>query len=373
MYNIFTKGANEVVSPQGGIKSVSQYDTQAGFTTEIAVYLAFARDGGDVGGRGVNSTASDHDTPENVSILPLPGCTTVSKSATFTLASSCIPAITSLPSTGPDAAQQNKPSGPDTCHEICDIWRLLTGTCCGRGGSVGNPVYIPPSVTLPYDIILPSGYTPPADITIPLPGQYDPEVVYGSKTAMTTPLSTTTGGGDQSTITTSGENQSTGTTASNDQSSTTYPAGIATGIPGDPDCSGLVCGCLPAGLPIRVFPGGTPLSAALTIPGGTCFPGSDNNDDNGGGGGGGGGNSRPDPPSPCAGCPPGGIVLPGGFSLGGSDPPCYGNHCRPCQAGVCPDGTSDGEEDSNDSDDSDECESDLSTDTGMCPNGNFPL
>ena len=256
IYNIFTKGASEVVSPEGGIRPVLQQDTQAGYTTEIAVYLAFALQGGDIGGRGANSTGSDHDTPDNVSILPLPGCTTVAPSATFTLAQSCISAITSLPSTGPDASQQNDPPGPDTCHEICDTWRLLTGTCCGKGGSVGNPVYIPPSVTIPYDIILPPGYTPPANITIPIPGQYDPEVVYGTKTPTTTPAPTTTSDGDQS--------------------STTYPAGVATGRPDDPSCSRHECGCIPAGIPVNIIPAGLPLSGPLTIPGGTCFPGADN-------------------------------------------------------------------------------------------------
>ena len=78
----------------------------------------------------------------------------------------------------------------------------------------------------------------------------------------------------------------------------------------------------------------------------------------------------PDPPPPCDGCPPGGIVVPGPFVLPPIDPPCFGSHCRPCQAGACPDGTSDGE---GEDDPDDQCESDLSTQTGMCSNGNFPL
>lgn len=336
MFNTFTKGATEVISPQGGIPAITSLDTQAGFTTELAIYFAWALQGKDIGGRGGN----DHKTPDNVNILPLPGCTTVAPSATFTLAASCIPAITSRPSSGPGAAQQNSPPGPNVCHEVCDIWRLLTGTCCGKGGSMSNPIYIPPNVTVPYDIPLPPGYKPSINITIPVAGGYDPTQLYGTQTL---PPSSTT------------------TTAATSQSSMTYAVGFATGVPGDPDCLKHECGCIPAGTPVDILPAGVPLARFQVIPGGTCFPGQDKDGDDP--------HPPPPPPPPCKGCPPGGIVINGPVKLPPVDPPCLRKKCPPCIKGVCPDGTSGGGGGGGD----DGCDPDLSADTGLCPNGNFPL
>lgn len=329
MFNLFTKGSSEVVSPQGGLSPVSSFITQSGFTTELAIYFAFALQGKDIGGRSGN----DHDTPDNVSILPLPGCTTVAAKDTFTMAASCIPAITSRPSSGPDAAQQNKPPGPEECHEICDIWRLLTGTCCGKGGSMSNPIYIPPDVPVPYDIPLPPGYVPSLNITIPAPGAYNPGEVYGTQM----PTTTQPPDGDVT------------------STSTTYGAGFATGSPGDPHCKKKKCGCIPAGIPVNIIPAGIKLKIPEVIPAGSCFPGDKD-----------GGSDDPPPPKACPDCPPGGIVLPGPLSLPPSDPPCQHPPCRPCVLGACPDGTSQGSEDG-------DCDPDLSSKTGLCPNGNFPL
>lgn len=328
MFNLFTKGSYEVISPQGNLFAIYATDAQAGFTTELAVYFGFGLQGKNIGGR----TGNHHDSPENVPIVGLAGCTTITNpSATFTLASSCIPAITQLPSSGPEAAKNNKPPGPNDCHEICDLFRLLTGTCCGKGGSMSNPLYIPPGVPIPYDLPLPVGYVPSLNITIPVPGAYDPAVVYGTKTATPTPT----------------------TPVPTDTSSTTYAAGFATGSPGDPSCQKHKCGCIPAGIPINVLQAGVPLAAAAMLPGGSCFPGP------GDGGG-------PPGPPPCSGCGPGGLFVPGPIKLPDFNPTCHKTSCPPCLFGACPDGHSENGGDS-------PCEPDLSPAVGRCPNGNFPL
>lgn len=56
---------------------------------------------------------------------------------------------------------QNVPLGPgaDECQQ-CSFFQLITSTCCGTGGTVGNPITIQPNVPTPMDIPLPAGFTP---------------------------------------------------------------------------------------------------------------------------------------------------------------------------------------------------------------------
>lgn len=153
LYNLFTKGAVNVVIPEGGLSPVKQMDTQSGFTTEINVYLAFAQQGGDIDGDKNNK--NDSNTPDDVGIVALP-CTTVAAKSTFIMSTECTDGILGLPTSGPKASQNNDPAGtPEECHEMCDFFRLLTGTCCGSGGSIGNPIVIPENVTIPYVISSP--------------------------------------------------------------------------------------------------------------------------------------------------------------------------------------------------------------------------
>ncbi|RJE26608.1 hypothetical protein PHISCL_01022 [Aspergillus sclerotialis] len=141
-YNFFTKGAVHPFTPEGGISHVSQVDTQSGFTTQINAYLAFALTGAEIG--GLDNVKGDSHTPANVSIVSLP-CTSVAASSTFTMSAACTAGILQLPTSGPNASMHNDPPGtPKTCHEVCDFWRLITGTCCGSDGSISNPVEIPP-------------------------------------------------------------------------------------------------------------------------------------------------------------------------------------------------------------------------------------
>lgn len=58
IYNLFTIGAVQAVTPRGGLVPVLQQDTQMGFSTEISAWLALAISGGDLGGDGGSSGGS---------------------------------------------------------------------------------------------------------------------------------------------------------------------------------------------------------------------------------------------------------------------------------------------------------------------------
>jgi chitinase len=95
-------------------------------------------------------------SPESATIIPMPH-TTVAAGQTFTLGSGASTDVPHLPNGG----NQNNPQGPgaDKCSQ-CSFFRRITSTCCGTGGSVGNPILIPAGVPTPMDIPLPAGFTP---------------------------------------------------------------------------------------------------------------------------------------------------------------------------------------------------------------------
>lgn len=95
-------------------------------------------------------------SPDRATIIPL-SATTVPAGQTLTLSS----AVASQASTLPFDGNQNSPKGPGTARcGVCDLQRLLTSTCCGWGGTVGNPIVIPANIPLPAPLILPTGFTP---------------------------------------------------------------------------------------------------------------------------------------------------------------------------------------------------------------------
>ncbi|KAL2822638.1 pectate lyase superfamily protein-domain-containing protein [Aspergillus granulosus] len=161
MYSVYTKGSTESISPQGGLPVVMQADNRNGYLTAISAWLALAEGGGDLGGDAAGN--SRHVTPDNVSIVPLP-CTTVAPSATFTMSAECTSGILALPTAG----TQNSPPGPSECEEECDIFRLLSQTCCGSDGTLANPILIPPLLPLPLPIPLPIGFIPNVPFSIPI-------------------------------------------------------------------------------------------------------------------------------------------------------------------------------------------------------------
>lgn len=156
LYSLYTKGATESVSPLGGIAPVAQADNNNGFLTGASI-------GGIV-------APGNNPTPE--SLVPMPdlasACGNVACGQTVTLSAACASAIAALPTSGAN----NNPPGPDNCGEACDIYRLVTGTCCGTGGSACFSIAIPPGVSMPAPFPISSGYKPPASATYSAPG-YD--------------------------------------------------------------------------------------------------------------------------------------------------------------------------------------------------------
>ncbi|KAF1942660.1 hypothetical protein EJ02DRAFT_345196 [Clathrospora elynae] len=101
--------------------------------------------------------ANNFTSPESATVIPMTH-TTVPRGQTFTLDPGVATDLPRLPNGG----NQNTPQGPgaDKCEQ-CSFFRLITSTCCGTGGSVGNPILIPAGVRTPMDIPLPPGFVPP--------------------------------------------------------------------------------------------------------------------------------------------------------------------------------------------------------------------
>ncbi|KAF6841708.1 hypothetical protein CPLU01_00380 [Colletotrichum plurivorum] len=105
---------------------------------------------------GGGGAENEYASPESATIIPM-AHTTVAPGATFTLGQGAATDVVRLPKGG----DQNTPSGPgpDNCGS-CGFFRLITSTCCGVNGSVGNPIEIPAGVPVPMDIPLPGGFVP---------------------------------------------------------------------------------------------------------------------------------------------------------------------------------------------------------------------
>ncbi|CAI7659594.1 unnamed protein product [Penicillium palitans] len=281
-------------------------------------------------------------------IKSLPCVSDLSPSATFTLSAACTDGILNLPTSGPDASTNNFPAGsPGVCNEVCDFFRLLTGTCCGQGGNTSTPIEIPDNVVIPLDIPLPAGYKPNMPIIIPIPGLYDPDDVFGNPDSTATPTTTTLD--DQY----SGRHYRCRPTGGRDEDNQKNPR--------------KTCRTIDASIPLTTFLPGIALPSSITLPAGICLHNNPDDDD--------------DHPLKI---PP--IQLPN------TDPPCY-KDCSPCQSGACggdrssspssagstnPDdpGNPDDPDNPHDPEVPDECnasESPASSDQGTCGNGNFPL
>ncbi|KAI0196341.1 pectate lyase superfamily protein-domain-containing protein [Astrocystis sublimbata] len=157
LYSLFTKGATESVSPLGGIAPVEQADNKNGFLTAISAWLPLALTGANIGGITV---PSDNPTPDN--LPPISNVNLTNACGTIT----CASAIAALPTSGAN----NNPPGPADCGETCDIFRLLTGTCCGTGGSACFGIELPPGGGIPAPFPITSGFPPPPGVTITASG-----------------------------------------------------------------------------------------------------------------------------------------------------------------------------------------------------------
>ncbi|RFU27659.1 hypothetical protein B7463_g8657, partial [Scytalidium lignicola] len=221
------------------------------FGLTLIAYLGLSVDGGNQGGDlpTTNSTSTgglggEHSMPNNVPIVNIPGCTSsIAPTDTFTLMAVCASAIDALP----PSSENNNPPGPAPCDQMCDLFRLVTATCCGIGGNISNPILIPPDVSIPDYLILPAGFIPSAPIDLPFTS---------FPTFQPLPYSV---------------NVPPGT----DLSDLIYPPIYL--IPGDQVPSPVIVpeGDIPA-FPITVdgitYPANTPLSSLLTIPAGFVPP-----------------------------------------------------------------------------------------------------
>jgi chitinase len=124
----------------------------------IGGIMIWSIDFDDETGAGLGN-GNDYKSPESATIIPMVH-TTVPARQTFTLNQGAATDVPRLPNAG----DQNSPQGPPNCQQ-CSFFRLVTSTCCGNGGSVGNPILIPAGVATPMDIPLPAGFTPPQSFT----------------------------------------------------------------------------------------------------------------------------------------------------------------------------------------------------------------
>lgn len=110
---------------------------------------------------GGGGPANIYKSPENATIIPM-AHTTVPPGSTYTLDTTAATDVVGLPNDG----NQNTPKGPgaEKCGS-CGFFRLISSTCCGVGGSLGNPIVIPANTPVPMDIILPAGFVPNQDFS----------------------------------------------------------------------------------------------------------------------------------------------------------------------------------------------------------------
>jgi hypothetical protein len=99
---------------------------------------------------------ADHQSPISATVIPL-AHTTVAPHATLTLSA---PVQSDAHGLQYNGNQNNAPGpGPNDC-EKCSFFRLISSTCCGSGGSLGNPIAIPSDVDTYLPIELPAGFVP---------------------------------------------------------------------------------------------------------------------------------------------------------------------------------------------------------------------
>ena len=122
IYDIFTKGAYETVSPAGGLAPALAEDTQNGYCTAISAWLELADTGALIGGADASSGLDQ--SPTNVSIVPL-ACTSVAPTATFTLTPACASEIASFLPIAPTTFPQDHHHVRKIVPAAAAEWHLL--------------------------------------------------------------------------------------------------------------------------------------------------------------------------------------------------------------------------------------------------------
>ncbi|KAH8895965.1 pectin lyase-like protein [Thozetella sp. PMI_491] len=155
VYSLVTKASIEMISPVGGVAVLGK-DNKISYCDIVMAWLGSAGGGSNSGSGGVK-----YRSPISATVIPL-SATTVPKGSTFTMDRPAASEVVSLPNDG----NQNQPKGPggSKCG-TCDLARAISSTCCGTGGSLGNPLLVPAGVPVPRPFLLPPGFVPNQPVT----------------------------------------------------------------------------------------------------------------------------------------------------------------------------------------------------------------
>ncbi|KAK0648213.1 hypothetical protein B0T16DRAFT_444342 [Cercophora newfieldiana] len=146
-YPLITKASVEMMSPRGGVGK----DNKINFCDIVMAWMGSASNSGGAGSGGIIPRS-----PASATVIPFPA-TTVIPTQTFTVAGAVVSQVDNTPSDG----NQNVLPGPGAALCLkCDLFRLITSTYCGVGGSVSNPIVIGAGTAIPRPLILPRGYKP---------------------------------------------------------------------------------------------------------------------------------------------------------------------------------------------------------------------
>ncbi|EEY19831.1 glucan 1,3-beta-glucosidase [Verticillium alfalfae VaMs.102] len=148
IYSLITKATIEMISPVGGVAVLGK-DNKINYCDVVMAWLGSATGGS--ASKGVI-----YRSPISATVIPL-SATTVPKGATLTIDRPVASNVVSLPKDG----NQNQPKGPGASKcNTCDLARAISSTCCGTGGSLGNPINVPAGVPIPRPFLLPPGFVP---------------------------------------------------------------------------------------------------------------------------------------------------------------------------------------------------------------------
>ncbi|KAG7117994.1 Glucan 1 like protein [Verticillium longisporum] len=148
IYSLITKATIEMISPVGGVAVLGK-DNKINYCDVVMAWLGSATGGS-------SSKGVIYRSPVSATVIPL-SATTVPKGATLTIDRPVASNVVSLPKDG----NQNQPKGPGASKcNTCDLARAISSTCCGTGGSLGNPINVPAGVPIPRPFLLPPGFVP---------------------------------------------------------------------------------------------------------------------------------------------------------------------------------------------------------------------
>ncbi|KAM0279315.1 hypothetical protein ACHAQH_004662 [Verticillium albo-atrum] len=134
----------EMISPVGGVAVLGK-DNKISYCDVVMAWLGSASGGS-------QSKGVVYRSPVSATVIPL-SAKTVPKGTTLTIDRPVASNVVALPNDG----NQNQPKGPGAskCNK-CDLARAMSSTCCGSGGSLGNPINVP----IPRPFLLHPGFVP---------------------------------------------------------------------------------------------------------------------------------------------------------------------------------------------------------------------